>query len=98
METKKERRVTLRSSIKINLKDLLDSPTLGFKLKRSGASALVDSFRRAAGSKPIRSEQLRNLRSSNIVYGVKFKKIYSKFPVADRYMTGSVRELYVANR
>ena len=98
METKKERRVTLRSSIKINLKNLLESPTLGFKLKRSGASALIESFRRAAGNSPLHSEQLRKLRSSNIVYGVKFKKIYSKLPVADRYMTGSVRELYVANR
>lgn len=97
METKKARRVTLRSSIKINVHELCEAPTLGFKLKRSESSSLFKRIRRVSGAESVQNVQLNQLRRSNIVYGIKFRKVFSSFRSAEHYTTGSVREYYVAN-
>ncbi len=98
METKNYRRVTLRSSIKIGVAAMAEAPTLSFKLKRSSASSIINGFRRAANlQSSSESDQIRNLRSTKHLGEAPFRKIYSKFRAADRYVTGSVRDYHVTN-
>lgn len=97
METKKNyRRVTLRSSIKIET--TVEAPTLGFKLKRAGVNPIIKGLRRAAAAAGTSHEQqqISRLRSSRFNFGPTYKAIYSKFPTNHRYVTGSVREYFVA--
>ena len=94
METKNYRRVTLRSSIKINFKPLDEAPTLSFKLKRNNAKAA--GFRRA--SELEQSEQIRKLRSTKFSFAPRFRSVYSKFPTTHRYVTGTVRDYFVSNK